>query len=217
MKSFKKFVAAATLLALLTVPAMAQNRIAVVDMQKLFNNYWKKSTAQAALDNHKAELAKEIKELSDGLDKAQTEYKALVAAANDQTLSQAERDKNQAAAEAKRASISDSRDSLIRIQRQDEAQLTDQRERMSADILNDIQKAVADQAKAKGYTLVLNTRAIESVVYTSGQDDITADALKQLNAGAPIDVNQTTSAGSSSAQPDAAGNPTVSKPATANP
>lgn len=217
MKSFKKLVAALTLLALLTIPAMAQNRVAVVDMQKLFNNYWKKSTAQAALDNHKAELAKEIKELSDGLDKAQTEYKALVSAANDQTLSQAERDKNHAAAEAKRASISDSRDSLIRIQRQDEAQLTDQRERMSADILNDIQKAVADQAKAKGYTLVLNTRAIESVVYTSGQDDLTADALKQLNAGAPIDVNQTAPTAPTPAQSDAVGNATVTKPATANP
>jgi outer membrane protein len=217
MKLFKKFVAAATLLALLTVPALAQSHIGVVDMQKLFNNYWKKTTAQAALDNHKAELAKEIKELSDGLDKAQAEYKSLIEAANDQTLSQSERDKNRAAAEAKRTSIAESRDSLVRIQRQDEAQLSDQRERMSADILTDIQKAVSDQAKAKGYTLVLNSRAIESVVFTSGQDDITADTLKQLNAGAPIDVNQATPAATTPALPDTLGNATVTKPSATAP
>ena len=91
MKMLKTAILSVLLLSFLSVPVLAQSqtRIATVDMQKLFNDYWKKKTAQVALDNHKAELRKEITDLSDGLTKSQADYKTLVEAANDQTLSAA--------------------------------------------------------------------------------------------------------------------------------
>jgi len=205
MKMLKTAILSVLLLSFLSVPVLAQSqtRIATVDMQKLFNDYWKKKTAQVALDNHKAELRKEITDLSDGLTKSQADYKTLVEAANDQTLSAAEREKNRAAAQAKAKDIGDSKDSLERIQRQAEAQLADQSQRMSANLLQDLQKAISDQAKAKGFNLVLNTRT-ETVAYAGTENDITADVLKQLNAGAPIDVTQPASIATGTAGTNAA-------------
>ena len=205
MKMLKTAILSVLLLSFLSVPVLAQSqtRIATVDMQKLFNDYWKKKTAQVALDNHKAELRKEITDLSDGLTKSQADYKTLVEAANDQTLSAAEREKNRAAAQAKAKDIGDSKDSLERIQRQAEAQLADQSQRMSANLLQDLQKAISEQAKAKGFNLVLNTRT-ETVAYAGTENDITADVLKQLNAGAPIDVTQPASIATGTAGTNAA-------------
>jgi outer membrane protein len=178
------------LLAFLTAPVFAQTKVGTVDMQKIFNDYWKKKTAQVALDNRKIELRKEIKDLADGLENAQTNYKSLLEQANDQTLSSAERDKKKSEADAKAKAIAEEKNSLDQFQRQAESQLADQSQRMSANLVTDIQKAVADQAKAKGYNLVLNIRT-EAVIYAGPETDITPDVLKQLNAGAPIDVNQT--------------------------
>ena len=123
MKMMKTFILSVAVLSLMTVSGLAQTKIATVDMQKLFNNYWKKTTAQVALDNHKAELRKEIKDLADGLDKAQADYKALIESANDQTLSADQRDKNRAAAQDKARSIAETKDSIEKIQRQAEAQI----------------------------------------------------------------------------------------------
>jgi hypothetical protein len=59
---------------------------------------------------------------------------------------------------------------------------------MSGGLVTDIQKAVADQAKVGGYTLVFNSATGETVVFSDTNADITDPVLKQLNAGAPIDV-----------------------------
>ena len=60
-------------------------------------------------------------------------------------------------------------------------------------VLVDLQAHVNAAAKAGGYSLVLDTSAdsITStaiVLYHSGENDLTDDVLKQLNAGAPIDT-----------------------------
>jgi hypothetical protein len=54
---------------------------------------------------------------------------------------------------------------------------------------------VTTKAKAAGYTLVVDSSADTSnqtpvVLYTDGQNDLTATVLAQLNAGAPIDLNK---------------------------
>ena len=77
---------------------------------------------------------------------------------------------------------------------------------MSASLVTDIQKAVSDQAKAKGCNLVLNTRT-EAVIYAGPETDITPEVLKQLNAGAPIDVNQVTAPAANTNAPAASTKP----------
>lgn len=189
-----------TLLTMLVLCAMsftaaAQTKLASVDLKKIFNGYWKTKQASAALENRQTELRKEMKEMAEGLDKAQTDYKQLLDQANDSVLSADERDKRKQSAAAKAKEIASTKSSLEQFQRQAEAQLSDENQRMRGNLLTDIQKAVADKAKLAGYTLVVNAAIPDAFMYVSPSIDITEAVLAQLNAGAPIDLTKPASGG----------------------
>lgn len=189
MKNLRFTVIAALILAVATVTATAQSKVASVDMKKLFNGYWKTKQSQIILENSKNDMRKEIKDMADGLDKAQAAYKALLDQANDQAISADERDKRKASAGDKAREINSSKTAIDQFQRQAEAQLADKSQRMSANLVNDIQKAVQDKAKAGNYSLVVNAANNEAFVYVSADNDLTTAVLGQLNAGTPIDVS----------------------------
>jgi Skp family chaperone for outer membrane proteins len=188
MKNLRYTILTIVLLVATVASASAQTKFATVDMKKLFNGYYKTKLAQASLESRKAELRKEIKDMADGLDQKQTEYKQLLDQANDQAVSAAEREKNRLASEDKAKDINSSRSAIDQFQRQAEAQLADQSQRMSANLVSEIQKAVADKAKAGGYSVVLNSASVEVVIFANGDNDISDSVLAQLNAGAPIDL-----------------------------
>ena len=188
MKMLRTTILTFLLLAALSVPALAQTKIATVDMEKLFKGYWKTKQAEVALNQRVTDLQKEIKDMADGLDKAQADYNQLLDQANDQALSAEERGKRQQAATDKLKDMNNSKVAIDQFNRQAQSQVIDQRQRMTANLISEIQKAVGDKAKAGGYTLVVNSAVTEAVVYSSG-DDLTDAVLKQLNASAPIDVN----------------------------
>ncbi|MGH7975408.1 MAG: OmpH family outer membrane protein, partial [Limisphaerales bacterium] len=78
-------------------------------------------------------------------------------------------------------------------ERQAQATLAEQSQRMRGDILKEIQSAVATEAKAGHYTLVIDSSAETAnqtpvFLYNDGQNDLTTDVLNQLNAGAPVDT-----------------------------
>ena len=188
MKHLRYTILTAVLLIATVISAGAQTKLATVDMKKLFNGYYKTKLAQTSLEGRKTELRKEIKDMADGLDKAQTDYKQLLDQTSDPAISADERAKRQQAAADKAKEINSSRAALDQFQRQAEAQLGDQSQRMSASLVGEIQKYVADQAKSGGYSVVLNSASVETVVYANASNDITAAVLAQMNAGAPIDV-----------------------------
>ena len=192
MKNLRFTILTVVLLVATIVSASAQTKVATVDMKKLFNGYYKTKLSQTSLENRKSELRKEIKDMADGLDQKQAEYKQLLDKANDQTLSTDEREKNRLASTDKAKDINDFRAAIEQFQRQAEAQLGDQSQRMSVSLVGEIQKAVADKAKAGGYSMVLNAASVEVVVFANTDNDITAPVLAQLNAGAPIDVTAPT-------------------------
>jgi Skp family chaperone for outer membrane proteins len=174
----------------------APTKVATVDMKKLFNGYYKTKLAQNSLENRKTELRKEIKEMADGIEKAQTTYKQLMEQSSDPSLAADERDKRKSAAADKAKEIASSRGAIEQFQRQAEAQLADQSQRMSGNLVSEIQKAVAEKARAGGYSMVLNAASVEVVVFANNDNDITPAVLAQINAGAPIDL-PTPAAGSS--------------------
>lgn len=189
MKMLRTTILTALLLAVLSVPALAQTKIATVDMEKIFKGYWKTKQAEVALNKRVADLQKEIKDMADGLDKAQADYTKLLDQANDQALAAAERAKRKQAAADKLKELNNSKAAIDQFNRQAQSQVLDQRQRMTANLVSEIQKAVGDKAKAGGYTLVVNSAVTEAVVYSSG-DDLTDAVLRQLNAGAPIELPQ---------------------------
>jgi outer membrane protein len=194
MKIFLRTIfAAVLLLALLGGSAQAQDRIATVDLRKLFDSYWKTKQAQSALDDRKTELAKEDKGFIDDSKKLRDDYQNLLESANDQAVSTDERARRKQAADDKLRQIKDSEDTIAQFEHQAQATLAEQSQRMREDILGEIRATVNDKAKAGGYSLVVDVAAetpnqTPFVLFTSGENDLTGDILKQLNAGAPIDV-----------------------------
>jgi Skp family chaperone for outer membrane proteins len=173
----------------LSIPALAQTKIGTVDLRKLFDGYWKTRQALAALNDHKTQIDTDDKSMRDDLKKGGEEYQKLLEQANDQAISAEQRDKRKQAAADKLKQLQESKASLDQFQRQAQVTLSDQRQRMIENILVEIKAAVAAKAKAAGYSLVIDTTA-DVVVYSSGENDLTDAVLKQLNAGAPIDLTK---------------------------
>jgi len=182
------------LMTILSSSAWAQQKIATVDMRKLFDGYWKTKQAEAALNDRKAELDKEDRGFLDNLQKDRDAYQKLLDSADDQAISADERAKRKQAADDKYSEIQNSQATIVQFERQAQATLAEQTQRMRANIIGEITAAVSDKAKAAGYTMVFDVAA-DSVnqtpvlLYNDGQNDLTAAVLAQLNAGAPIDLN----------------------------
>src|SRR5579884_2783872 len=102
MKTFLKTLVPALLLCgLLGNSAFAQTKIATVNLQKLFDNYWKTKQADESLKDKAAELDKSHKEMLDSWKKAKDDYQKLIDQAADPAVSTDERDKRKKAAEDK--------------------------------------------------------------------------------------------------------------------
>jgi outer membrane protein len=190
---------AVLLLTFLSGSALAQTKVATVDLGNAFTNYFKTRLAQASIQEAATQLDKDDKSMKDDLQKAADEYQQLLQQANDQAISAAERDRRQQSAADKLKQLNERRAAIDQYERQAQATLNDQRQRMREKILADIQAAVNARAKAGGYTLVIDKSAQAAsltsvVVYGNPEIDLTADVLKQLNAGAPIDMPATSSA-----------------------
>jgi outer membrane protein len=198
---------AVLLMTLLSGSALAQSsKVATVDLRKLFDNYWKTKQAQAAIQDRASQLDKDDKSMKDDFKKAGDDYQQLLTQANDQAISADERDRRKQAAADKLKQLEERRTAIDQYERTAQADLNNQRQRMREKILADIQAHVDAAAKAGSYTLVIDTAAetvngTPTVIYHTGENDITDAVLKQLNAGAPIDLTATNSVPAVSTMP----------------
>ena len=106
----KKLVPGVLLLSLLGGSAFAQTRVATVNLQKVFDKYWKTEQAVAALKDRVAEMEKSHKEMLDEWKKAKEDYQKLLEDANNQAVSAEQRDKRKKAAEDKIKELHDKYD-----------------------------------------------------------------------------------------------------------
>ena len=191
----KSVLAAGLLLTFLSGSALADTKIGTVDLRKLFDNYWKTKTAQAAIQERAAQLDKDDKGMKDDLKTGSDAYQKLLLQINDQGISTDERERRKQAADDKLKQLQGSKAAIEQFERQAQTTLGEQRQRMRENILGEIKVAVNAKAKADGYALVLDSAAETvngtlTVVYTNGENDLTDAILSQLNAGAPIDVSK---------------------------
>ncbi len=183
--------------ATLTAGAQTPPKIAVVDLKKVFDGYWKTKQADTQLKERAADLDKARKGMVEDYQKAGEEYKKLVDGANDSVLSTEERDKRKTAAEKKLLEIKEIEQSVNQFDRTSRTTLSDQQTRMRNRILDDVREVINAKAKAGGYTLVLDTAAESAnqtpiVMYSSGDNDVTDAVLSELNAKTPPNLATTT-------------------------
>src|SRR5881394_239566 len=177
---------------LLATPSHAEtNKIGIIDMQRVWDKYWKTKQAQAQVDDQTADFEKRKKTMLEDYQKANRDYKKRIESAQDQAVSGDERDRRKSAAEKKLLEIKEIEQDANLFQRTTDEQLKMQARRMTENILRDIRDLVEAKAKAGGYTLVIDVAAKSAVgtpivLYNNGQNDMTQDVLSQLNSTAPV-------------------------------
>lgn len=178
-------------LAVAGTPALAQSKTAIIDLKKVFDNYWKTKEADAALKERAAEMDKQNKSLLEDYKKATEEYQKLMTSANDSAVSADERAKRKKNAEAKALEIREQEQTIEGFRRQAGATLDEKKRQMRDKILGEIRTAINAKAKAAGYSIVFDSaadsiNATPVLVYNNGENDITDEILAQLNVSAPV-------------------------------
>ena len=172
----------------------AEPKIATVDLKKVFEDYYKTKLADAAIKEEASGLDKDRKALIEDHTKVMDDYKKALDEANNQAISADEREKRKKEAEGKLIKINDLRQTIDQFDRTAKQNL-DEKLRITRDkILNEIKAVISTKSKTGNFTLVLDSSTAEQggrppvVLYSNGDNDITAAVLEQLNANAPADL-----------------------------
>lgn len=176
--------------------AVAETKIGVVDLKKVFEGYWRTGQADKQLKDRKSEFDRMLGNLEEDYKKSNEELKKLVEAANDQAVSSQERDKRKVDVEKKVADIREQENSIRNYRDTAGRELNTQMTRLRESVLREIRGTVEEKSKTAGFQLVFDIAAVSGnntpvILYTvlNGTEvDITDSVLKSLNANAPADA-----------------------------
>lgn len=163
-------------------------RVAVIDMNRVFEEYSRTRINEARLKKQ-AEIYKEYStRLAQELTKLKQEFVKLRDESQSMVFSAAERENRRLNAQEKYRQVAAKEQELRDYNREKQIQLRDEYEKMRSSILADISKAVEAKCLAEGYGLVLDKSGktlnnIPFVVYSSKMLDITDPIIKTLNLG----------------------------------
>ena len=184
----KRIIVLTALLVLTAAGYAAEYKVAVVDLERVLQEYYKTKIVEANL-KRQADVYKDYaQKLMESLTKLQNEFTALRDAAQNIALTDAARESKRLAAQDKYKEIAAKELELRTYNREKQAQLRDERDRERATILNDIRKAVENHATLAGFSLVVDKSAISAsdmpiVLYSSKAVEISEPVLKELNTG----------------------------------
>jgi outer membrane protein len=194
MRTLRRFLAIA-FAATLATAATAQEgkiRIATVDMQDLFKQYYRTNEAQKQINVERARIQKDnnerlarIREIEESLGNLRKQLDDP--AINDSRKQALFKDWQMQQQEG----IALDRERREFLQRRNQALNEKMVQRMKG-ILEEIRKLVEEQAKTENYDYVfdksgLSTSQVPFLLYTKDATDITATLLKDLNKDAPAD------------------------------
>ena len=170
----------------------AQPKIGTVDLKKVFDGYFKTKQADTTLKERAGDFDKTRKGMLDDYQSLNERYKKELESANDQAVAAEEREKRKKIAENTLIEIKKIEQDVSSFDRQARTTLGEQQRRMRDNVLREIREVITAKAKAGSFALIVDTAA-ESVnntpivLHTNGENDLTDEILKQLNANAPAD------------------------------
>jgi len=175
---------------LFSSPVFAQGKLGTIDLQKVFDDYWKTKQAGLALKDQLADMNKELKNFETDYNKAKEEYDKLVAAAGDQALSAEARDKRKADAEKKLLDMKEIQQTTEQYKETANRTLAEKHKRMRDNVLTEIRAVINARAKAGNYGMVIDATAetpggAPIILYKTGENDLADAVLSQLNSTAP--------------------------------
>lgn len=167
-----------------------QQKIATVDLQKVFDKYYKTVISQSALKDEAAELQKERNDMVTSAKKQEADWQKMIDRSEDQALSADERARAKKDAEEKLRDLKTSEQAIQEYDRASSAKLQEKQRTRHDEIVKEIRNVLNAEAQAAGYTLVLDVsgdsaNTVPVVIYSKGLNDMTDGLIKELNASAP--------------------------------
>ena len=175
--------------------APAVGGIAVVDLKKVFDGYWKTKQADLNLKDRAGELDKKRKDMITDAQKAEVDYKKLVESSTDSAVSIEERDRRKQLAAGKLRELQEIEQSVGQFDRSARAQLAEQQRNLRDKIVAEIREVLNKKARTVGYSAVLDSAAESAVgtpivLFNATLPDLPEELLTQLNATAPAGALQ---------------------------
>lgn len=194
MTIIRRFFAVAIAATMVTFATAQENKlkIATVDMQELFKQYYKTNDAQKQINVERARIQKDNNERLARIRELESNLSSLRKQLEDPTINDA---RKQALFKdwqmQQQEGIALDRERREFLQRRNQALNEKMVQRMKG-ILEEIRKLVEEQAKKDDYDYVfdksgLSTSQVPFLLYTKDATDITAGLLKDLNKDAPAE------------------------------
>ncbi|HKL22750.1 MAG TPA: OmpH family outer membrane protein [Tichowtungia sp.] len=180
---------------LLSGMAGAAERIAFVDLEHLFNEFYKTRLAKSKVDLQKKDIEAERQVMLDEITQISEEVDVLKKEARDTTLAQEIRDQKRILFEERLLELRDKQKEVQEFQDRRSKQMQDQVARMSQTIMDEIRQTIVEYAKREGLQAVIDSSqrkaAIGVFIYVHSDADISAEILAVLNSKRPDMMDDT--------------------------
>jgi outer membrane protein len=211
---------ALTLSVILASQAQAQVKVGTIDMQKVFNAYYKTRDAEGKLKDAQKAYKDELDSQMDIYKKNMDTINKLNEEINKPELSTANKDQKAQERDSKIQEEKGLEKDITEFRQTREKQIQDQMKRMRDGIVEDIMKIVTDQVKAQNYDIVFDksgfsaNNIVSVVLYAKDSYDFSDSVISKLNANRSTATPATGSATQKSSVPSSSNTPaTTTKPA----
>jgi Skp family chaperone for outer membrane proteins len=169
-----------------SILGMAEDTIAVVDMDRLFGEYNKTKIVDANLKKQVEIFKKYAEELNESLVKLQQEFRDLRDASQNIAVSDVERENKRLSAQDKARQIKEKEAELKSYSIEKQDQLKAKYAEMRTSLLEEIKAVIERKAVEKGYLAVFDTSGktlndMSSVIFNKKEIDITEAILEEIN------------------------------------
>jgi outer membrane protein len=175
------------------LPASAQTKIGTVDMNQIFNSFYRTKEAETRLNAARAKAKEELETKMGALKKDEDALRKLQEELASPALSKEAKEAKQKDFEEKRAKFGPAMRELREFQTAQEKQLQEQAVRMRNGIVEEINKVVGEKVKAEQFDLVLDRsgnslNGVPVAVFARDSLDFSDEVIKDLNKNKPKDA-----------------------------
>jgi len=172
--------------------ASADLKIAVIDLGKAFDGYYKTKDAQAKLKVKQDSYQKQVQDLITDYQHMGEEAQTLDKGAHDPTLSKAAQDEKSKALDAKKQDLMTLGNKIQEMKVEKTREIQEELLRRHKEIVDEITKVVVDYSAPQGFDIVIDKSSASAasgvpiILYNSSKlTDITTEILTELNKSAP--------------------------------
>ena len=166
----------------------AELKIAVIDMQKAFEQYEKTKTLQIKLDQQMEVFREYSNQLNQQFQNLRKQYESARDDSQNIAFTGAERESKRLKAQQLYETLKLKEQELQSYKESRKAQLNEMHEKLRTELINEIKQVVHNKAVLEGYTLVLDKSGtslsdVQFVIYFQPNLDITESVVQDLNRG----------------------------------